>query len=211
MAADSVLTKNVALKAVPDDNQQPRISSTPNQLDKNNTAVKKEAYRWKAQNQPSTVEAVVTLKTLRNALQYEKNPELLEKLAQEAINRDLWAAEINKLSLPKLVQQLALNTFKQTIESNNICLHLRSSQHHLNSLSARKTLAEALSHLYGEKIELNLIEDDDPAQRTPLEWRQTIYEEKLALARQSIKGDNNIQMLCHFFDAILDEESIQPI
>lgn len=211
LAADSVLTKNVALKAVLDDNQQPRIISTPNQLDKNNTAVKKEAYRWKAQNQPSTVEAVVTLKTLRNALQYEKNPELLQKLAQEAINRDLWAAEINKLSLPKLVQQLALNTFKQTIESNNICLHLRSSQHHLNSLSARKTLAEALSHLYGEKIELNLIEDDDPAQRTPLEWRQTIYEEKLVLARQSIKGDNNIQMLCHFFDAILDEESIQPI
>ncbi|HGU8285061.1 TPA: DNA polymerase III subunit gamma/tau C-terminal domain-containing protein, partial [Escherichia coli] len=47
--------------------------------------------------------------------------------------------------------------------------------------------------------------------RTPLEWRQAIYEEKLAQARESIIADNNIQTLRRFFDAELDEESIRPI
>ncbi len=46
--------------------------------------------------------------------------------------------------------------------------------------------------------------------RTPLEWRQAIYEEKLAQAREAIIADNNIQTLRRFFDADLDEESIRP-
>lgn len=125
--------------------------------------------------------------------------------------RDPWAAEIDKLQIPKLVQQLALNAFKEEIEPGNICLHLRSAQRHLNSPSAQKMLAEALSELQGNAVTLSVVEDDNPAERTPLEWRQTIYEEKLAQARQSIIADNNIQTLRRFFDAELDEESIRPV
>lgn len=72
-------------------------------------------------------------------------------------------------------------------------------------------LAEALSTLKGSTVELTIVEDDNPAVRTPLEWRQAIYEEKLAQARESIIADNNIQTLRRFFDAELDEESIRPI
>lgn len=76
-----------------------------------------------------------------------------------------------------------------------------------------KKLAEALSMLKGSTVELTIVEDDNPAVRTPLEWRQAIYEEKkkLAQARESIIADNNIQTLRRFFDAELDEESIRPI
>ncbi|CNK27257.1 DNA polymerase III subunits gamma and tau [Yersinia mollaretii] len=173
---------------------------------------KKEAYRWVAQNQPdAVVEPVATPKALRSALEHEKTPELSAKLAEEAMVRDPWAAEINKLQIPKLVQQLALNAFKEEIEPGNICLHLRSAQRHLNSPSAQKALAEALSELQGNTVTLTVVEDDNPAERTPLEWRQTIYEEKLAQARQSIIADNNIQTLRRFFDAELDEESIRPV
>ncbi|MCE1782512.1 hypothetical protein LWT85_27435, partial [Enterobacter hormaechei] len=45
----------------------------------------------------------------------------------------------------------------------------------------------------------------------PLEWRQAIYEEKLAQARQSIIADKTIQTLRQVFDAELDEESIRPV
>lgn len=173
---------------------------------------KKEAYRWTAQNQPETVaEPVTTPKALRSALEHEKTLELSAKLAEEAMVRDPWAAEIDKLHIPKLVQQLALNAFKEVIEPGNICLHLRSSQRHLNSPSAQKTLGDALSELHGNAVTLSVIEDDNPAERTPLEWRQAIYEEKLAQARQSIIADNNIQTLRRFFDAELDEESIRPV
>lgn len=173
---------------------------------------KKEAYRWTAQNQPEVpAEPVATPKALRSALEHEKTPELSAKLAQEAMVRDPWAAEIDKLHIPKLVQQLALNAFKEEIEPGNIRLHLRSAQRHLNAPSAQKTLADALSELHGNTVTLSVIEDDNLAERTPLEWRQVIYEEKLAQARQSIIADNNIQTLRRFFDAELDEESIRPV
>ena len=173
--------------------------------------VKEEAYRWKAQN-PTEVKAepVATPKALRTALEHEKNPELMVKLVAESLERDAWAAEISALSMPKLVQQLALNAWKEQT-ANGICLHLRSSQRHLNSPSAQKALSDALNAAAGHPIELTVVEDDNPAVLTPLEWRQKIYEEKLAQARQSIITDTHIQTLRRFFDADVDEESIRPV
>jgi len=173
--------------------------------------VKEEAYRWKAVNQPVEVaEPVATPKALRSALEHEKTPELASRLAEEAQQRDPWAAEIAALPLPKLVQQLALNAWKETTDTG-VCLHLRSSQRHLNSSSAQQVLSDALSQAAGQRVELSVVEDDNSSVLTPLEWRQAIYEEKLAQARQSITGDTHIQMLQRFFDADLDEESIRPV
>ena len=126
------------------------------------------------------------------------------------MQRDAWAAEIATLTLPKLVQQLALNARKEET-AQGVCLHLRSSQRHLNSASAQQVLTDALSQSSGKPVELTIIEDDNPAVLTPLEWRQKIYEEKLAQARQSIIADSHIQTLRRFFDADLDEESIRPV
>lgn len=174
-------------------------------------AKKKEAYRWKATTPVvQTKEVVATPKALKKALEHEKTPELAAKLAAEAIERDPWAAQVSQLSLPKLVEQVALNAWKEQ-NGNAVCLHLRSTQRHLNSSGAQQKLAQALSALTGTAVELTIVEDDNPAVRTPLEWRQAIYEEKLAQARESIIADNNIQTLRRFFDAELDEESIRPI
>jgi DNA polymerase-3 subunit gamma/tau len=161
--------------------------------------------------QPPAVvtEMAVTQPLPRSVLQREKNPQS-SKLAEAVIKQDLWAAEIAQLSLPKLVQQLALNAFKQQSESGNLCLHLRSAQRHLNSVSAQKVLADALSELYGSTVNLTIVEDDSPASKTPLEWRQAIYAEQLAEAHRSITGDDNIRTLRLFFDADLDEDSIRP-
>lgn len=174
-------------------------------------SAKPEAYRWKSQNPVEAApELVATPKALKKALEHEKTPELAQKLAEEAIERDEWAAEINQLVLPKLVQQLALNAWKE-IDGNRVCLHLRPGQRHLNSPSAQKTLADAMSTFHGEAIELTIIEDENLARRTPLEWRQAIYEEKLAQAREAMNSDSNIQTLQRFFDAELDEDSIRPV
>ncbi|CCG86453.1 DNA polymerase III subunit gamma/tau [Erwinia piriflorinigrans] len=173
--------------------------------------VKPEAYRWKAQNPTEVkVESCATPKALRNALEYEKHPELVVKLVAESLERDAWAAEIAALTMPKLVQQLALNAWKETTE-NGICLHLRSAQRHLNSPSAQKALSDALNMAGGCPIELTVVEDDNPAVLTPLEWRQKIYQEKLVQARQSINSDLHIQTLRKFFDAEIDDDSIRPV
>ncbi|KAA6047837.1 DNA polymerase III subunit gamma/tau [Pantoea sp. Bo_7] len=173
--------------------------------------VKPEAYRWKAQQQSEEkAEPVATPKALRSALEHEKTPELAARLAEEAQLRDAWTAEIARLTLPKLVQQVALNAWKDQHEQS-VTLHLRSSQRHLNSAAARQAIQAALSQAAGQEVELTIVEDDNPAVLTPLEWRQAIYEEKLAQARQSLASDTHIQMLQQFFDADLDEESIRPV
>ncbi len=129
-------------------------------------------------------EVVAAPKALKKALEHQKTPELAAKLAAEAIERDAWAAQVSQLSLPKLVEQVALNV----LESDNaVCLHLRSSQRHLNNRGAQQKLAEALSMLKGSTVELTIVEDDNPAVRT-LEWRQAIYEEKLAQAPSPLFG-----------------------
>lgn len=174
-------------------------------------ARKKEAYRWKAQTVVEVVaEPVATPNALRSALEHEKTPELAAKLVVESQARDAWAAEVDKLGVPKLVQQLALNAWREQ-DGLAICLHLRSAQRHLNSPSARQTLAAALSTFHGGEVVLTVVEDDNLAQRTPLEWRQAIYEEKLVLARASINADANIQTLQQFFDADLEDDSIRPL
>ncbi|HHS9546019.1 TPA: DNA polymerase III subunit gamma/tau [Klebsiella quasipneumoniae subsp. similipneumoniae] len=188
-----------------------RVQARPAEAALEQAPAKKEAYRWKATTvvEETKVE-VATPKALKKALEHEKTPELAAKLAVEAVERDSWAAEVSQLAVPKLVEQVALNAWKEQ-EGNRVCLHLRSSQRHLNSAGAQQKLAEALGVLYGTPVELTIVEDDNPAMRTPLEWRQAIYEEKLAQAREAIIADNNIQTLRRFFDADLDEESIRPI
>lgn len=200
---------NSALERLASVSERVQARPAPSALE--TAPVKKGAYRWKATTPVvQTKEVVATPKALKKALEHEKTPELAAKLAAEAIERDPWAAQVSLLSLPKLVEQVALNAWKEQ-NGNEVCLHLRSTQRHLNSSSAQQKLAQALSDLTGTTVELTIVEDDNPAVRTPLEWRQAIYEEKLAQARESIIADNNIQTLCRFFDAELDDESIRPI
>ncbi len=181
------------------------------QSDANSQSEKKERYRWKTQHPEAEIaQPVTTPQALRTALEHEKTPELAARLAEEAQQRDPWAAEIAQLNLPKLVQQLALNAWKQQ-QGHSVCLHLRPAQGHLNSPSARKVLAEVLSAQTGETVELTIEADDNPAVLTPLEWRQAIYEEKLSQARQSMVNDPYIRTLQKLFDADLDEESIRPV
>lgn len=200
---------NSALERLASVSERVQARPAPSALE--TAPVKKEAYRWKATTPVvQTKEVVATPKALKKALEHEKTPELEAKLAAEAIERDPWAAQVSQLSLPKLVEQVALNAWKEQ-NGNAVCLHLRSTQRHLNSSGAQQKLAQALSDLTGTTVELTIVEDDNPAVRTPLEWRQAIYEEKLAQTRESIIADNNIQTLRRFFDAELDEESIRPI
>ncbi len=175
------------------------------------TIVKKEeAYRWKAQTDFKATSKATRSKFWDAALKHEKNTELVECLMEEAKQRDTWTAEIAMLKLPKLVQQLALNAWKETTKQG-VCLHLRSNQRHLDSAAARQALGAAMSDVSGNKVELTIIEDDNTSVLTPLEWQQAIYEEKLMRARQSIIKDTHVQTICRLFDADLDEESIRPV
>lgn len=207
----SVMSALERLATVSTQHQQ-SVANQPKQVQKDEKNQKDKSYQWRPQNiSEQKIERVTTPGNIKQALEYERTPELANKIALEAQARDHWSAEISQLKVPKLIEQLALNAYKESLNETEMCLHLRSTQRHLNTEPAHKALTKALCELYGQPIKLVIIEDDNPAVKTPLEWRQVIYEEMLAQARQSIIVDKTIQTLRTLFDAQLDEESIRPV
>nr|WP_278991205.1 DNA polymerase III subunit gamma/tau [Plesiomonas shigelloides] len=193
--------------------QRVRPSAGPQTADSvvSSKAKKPEAYRWKPVNPVEDAPEVVTPDVVRSSLEHEKTPEMALKLAQEACERDSWSAQIEKLNVAKLVEQLALNAVKEEPAPGQVRLLLRSSQRHLNTDRAKEQLSEALSQLAGAPVTLEIIENDDKTRLTPLEIRQAIYDEKLAQARQSLQDDKNILQLRRLFGADLEDDSIRPL
>lgn len=97
---------------------------------------KKEVYRWGATNPVVEVKETAAMsEALKKVLEHEKMPELVAKLTIKTIERDSWVARMSQLSLPKLVEQVMLNAWKEE-SSNVVCLHLRSTQRYPSSSSA---------------------------------------------------------------------------
>lgn len=168
-------------------------------------------YRWKPmmiQPDSEDVKQEVAPGTLKRALEHEKTPEMAKLLVKEAANQDSWSDLVTKLNVGRMVQQLALNS---AFEQNNhqVTLFLRQSQSHLDNPKAREQLAQAISELLGTDVELSI--ELSEKGRSPLEWREGLYQQKLNQAKQSLNSDPNVTFICQRFAAVLDEESVRPL
>ncbi|UTM58230.1 DNA polymerase III subunit gamma/tau [Photobacterium sp. CCB-ST2H9] len=170
-----------------------------------------EEYQWQPLSQPEVdhePEVVVAPTALKQALEHEKTPEMAKQLVSEAANQDSWSDMVTKLNVDRLVQQLALNS-AMSLEEQQLTLQLRPSQQHLDTPKARAQLSAALAEMLGQEIELQ-IELSDKG-RSPLEWREFIYQQKLDQAKVSLQQDPNVSFICQRFSAVLDEESVRPV
>ncbi|PSU32526.1 DNA polymerase III subunit gamma/tau [Photobacterium lutimaris] len=167
-------------------------------------------YQWRPTTLPERTETqqVVAPKLLKQALEHEKTPEMVKLLVNEAANQDSWSDWVTKLQVGRMVQQLALNSAFER-EGNRVKLCLRPSQQHLNTPKAREQLAVAMSELFAETVSLD-VELNDKG-RSPLEWREVIYQQKLDQAKQSLMSDPNVNFICQRFSAVLDEDSVRPL
>lgn len=168
-------------------------------------------HRWQAQTVIEKADPQLTPKQLRHSVEHEKTPELMEKLITETTQIDPWSAAIEQLGLMPIVKQLAVNAFLEEKEEGHWFLHLRSSQAHINKNIHCVTLQKGLSTLWGKELELSIVIDDDPVKSTPLELREMLYQKKLAEAKKALQTDEKVSLLCHYFDAQIDEESIRPV
>ncbi len=170
-----------------------------------------EPYQWRPTGNHS-VEAIepagITPSEVKQALEHEKTPEMVEKLTQEVIAEDWWAALIKQLDIPKLVEQLALNSACEQ-EGNRLVLTLRSNQVHLNKDKAVAELAVAISRQNGENIQIEIHIGDSGI--TPLERREKHYQKKLETAFSSLEADPNVRFIRQRFAAELDRDSVRPI
>lgn len=166
-------------------------------------------YQWRpTQPVAEPAKSDVTPAKLRKALEHEKTPEMSEKLTQEAAAQNEWAALIQRLTVPKLVEQLALNSvFHQ--QGAHIELTLRPSHAHLHTEKAHQELSTALSDVLGEPCQLTVSVGEQG--QTPLELRESLYQDKLSQAFESLSSDPNVQFIQRRFNGTLDEDSVRPI
>lgn len=173
-----------------------------------------ENYQWQAKsiNLVDNENKKLAIKEMREAIEPEKTPEMLQKLVEESILIDKWSAEIEQLDLKPLIKQLAIHSFMVQENDDLITLHLRSSVEHLSKSKANVSyLAGSLAQHRQKAIQLNIVIDDDLTTKTPQEIREALYQQKREDAKKEIKANEKVSMICQIFDARIDEESIRPV
>ncbi|MFY2508104.1 DNA polymerase III subunit gamma/tau [Vibrio pectenicida] len=172
---------------------------------------KNESYQWRPtlpQKQQVKPTNVLTPTQVKKALEHEKTPDMVNKLAQECLQQNHWAQLIEQLDVAKMTEQLALNSHFER-QGSSIMLTLRHEQAHLNSERARSELITAINGVLGETCDLAV--EVGLCGETPLELREKLYQTKLQQAFFSLKNDANVQFIEHRFGAQLDSDSVRPI
>ncbi|URJ32589.1 DNA polymerase III subunit gamma/tau [Blochmannia endosymbiont of Camponotus sp.] len=142
---------------------------------------------------------------------HQNTSDFIKEILQKAINNDLWISQIYRLSLPKLAKKLVMNSWKEKISSDEICLHVRSDYQHLNSTELRNIIQKSISNNMGTPIKLHIKKDDNYAIKTPMEYLHALYKEKISLIKQEFSSDPYVKMIKSFFDAEIDENDIQVL
>lgn len=171
-----------------------------------------EPYQWRATQELGSEREIkqdeLTPSQIKQALAHVKTPEMAEKLHQQSLMEDPWYALIQKLNLPKLVEQVALNsTYHQAGEL--IQLTLRPQFSHLNNERARQTLSIALSKELAQNHQVVIEISNDGV--TPLERKENLYQQKLQHAFVSLEQDPHVQFIQTHFAATLDKDSVRPL
>ncbi|WHL24819.1 MAG: DNA polymerase III subunit gamma/tau [Candidatus Blochmannia vicinus] len=164
-------------------------------------------------------------KDLLNSLEYNKNDNnnkncsknhqnmsnFTKEILQQAMRNDSWTSQIYRLTLPKTAKKLVMNSWKEKISSNEICLHVRSNYQHLNSIKLHEIIQESLSNNIGIPITLHIKKDDNYDIKTPIEHMYILYKEKISKIKQEFSKDPYIKIIKTFFDAEIDENEIKII
>ncbi|HHF3255499.1 TPA: DNA polymerase III subunit gamma/tau [Vibrio alginolyticus] len=182
---------------------------SPNSAPKSTEPQVEEAYRWRPSKPVETkVNTKLTPTQLKQALEHEKTPEMAQKLIDESLEHNEWAKLISLMEIPKLIEQLALNSHYSK-EGTTVSLLLRNSQAHLNTDRAQAELLKALNTVLGEECHMSI--EIGESGETPLELRDRLYQEKLQQALNSLENDPNVQFIERRFAAELDKDSVRPI
>ena len=172
-----------------------------------------ENYQWQAYGYVETKDdLIIDTKAFRESLNGDKTPEMTKKLIEEMAEKDAWCFEIEQLDLSPLIKQIVSNSFIEQTDENNIILHMRSAVKHLINSSSNVTKVEkAIANYRQRALNVKIILDDNKDNKTPLEMREDLYQQKLAQAKVTINEDPKVSMICQYFEAKIDEASIRPV
>lgn len=152
------------------------------------------------------------IKDIKNIYQNNENiteSTFIKEILQQAIKNDPWILQIYRLSLPKLAKTLIMNSWREEIDKNKICLHVRSKYYCLNSVVLQNIIQKSLSEYTNTSIILDIKKDDNTFIKTPIEYISILYKEKILQKKQEFSYDPYIKMLKNFFDIEYNEDDIK--
>ncbi|MCX8664921.1 MULTISPECIES: DNA polymerase III subunit gamma/tau [unclassified Gilliamella] len=197
------------------DNTQVELKTIDKDESDNETqeVITAENYQWQACGYVETKDdLIIDTKTFRESLNGDKTPAITKKLIEETAQKDAWCAEIERLDLSPLIRQIVSNSFIEQIDENNIILHMRSALKHLVNSSCNVTKIEKILANHRQRaLKVKIILDDNKNNKTPLEMREDLYQQKLTQAKVTINEDPKVSMICQYFEAKIDEASIRPV
>lgn len=141
---------------------------------------------------------------------YKKNlPIFIREILKQAIKNSPWLLQIYRLSLPKLAKKIVMNSWKEEISTNKICLHVRPDCYVLNSIELQNIIQTSLAVEMGHTILLYIKEDNNFTRKTPIEHIRTLYQEKIINIKKEFLKDPYVQTIKKIFDAKFNENDIQ--
>lgn len=171
-------------------------------------------YRWEWSNpELDEQETGIRPSEIKQALE-KQTPELLNKMAMIAKQRDPWSQLIGEMQLDdiKLAKQIALNSLLLRQDESYAQLGLRSSQAHLLRENTLNLLRERFADFFQQpdfRIDIEL--NDDKNHLTPRENLAEIYQELSQQASIDLQQDEQLKLLQTTFNAKLNLKSIRPI
>ncbi|MBU2877049.1 MULTISPECIES: DNA polymerase III subunit gamma/tau [Aliiglaciecola] len=120
---------------------------------------------------------------------------------------DTWSQLIEQMQVTALTKQLALHSSYEK-NDNLVTLKLLDSKLHLDTVTARSQLQQALSELFQQQIELR-IEHCQPIS-TPFAVQQTINQVRMQHAKNVAETNPEINRIKNIFSAQVIESSIKP-
>jgi DNA polymerase-3 subunit gamma/tau len=139
----------------------------------------------------------------------EKTAEVPVSVKRQWLDPD-WNVVIGELNLTGANKLLASNCAYSHRENNTLHFNLDSRSESLLTKSRQKSLAAAVSDLFGEALQVE-ISFSASAAATPMQEEARRVDEEMAAARASLESDPNVKALQDMFGAQLNPESIELI
>jgi len=136
--------------------------------------------------------------------------ENVEKVPFNQLGPSTWRQVCLGLGNGGLIQNLAADTFIESVDGNKVCLLLDENNSALYNESLGERLQQTLRDYFACDLDI-LVRIGKIEEETPRMTSARLRHERLQKAITSLQQDPNVQTLCRDFSAQLVESSVKPI
>src|SRR5690554_3774545 len=165
---------------------------------------------WEAPAESASVDEKIVPVEADSSRAVAAAPQVVEKISLEATTPESWSQVYLGLKLAGVIQNTASNCELTRREDSQFFFRLDDAASSLYDDNHQQRLADVLREYYSRPVTVQ-IEVGKIATHTPAGLARAQREKRLTEAVTAVKSDPLVQQLVEHFDAVIDEDSIEPI